>query len=183
MEGLNMPGLSRSSGLSRSIVVPLLLLATACANGTGPQSSPAAANPDYVPISEQSQAGHTIDITMPPPGTGEAGDIERSLTFSLAVAAHADDGPARAGNRTLSSSGARPEEAYVIEGLQRPQEAVEIALAFIAKLYPAHRDLHAALLNGPGKIYVGQFDFSDGGTPHRLYFDLTSWAATVKAGA
>jgi hypothetical protein len=162
----------------------MIFAVTACSNASGQSGSTVAiANPDYVPIGEQSDTGNTVRVTVPMPGAGEGGDVQLSLAFGLAVAAYKDDGAELAAALSLQRSGERPEKAYVIDGSSRPADAVKVALSFVAKLYPARRDIHAYLLNGPGKIYVAQIDFMDGSNPRRLYFDLTAWADAIKAGA
>jgi hypothetical protein len=162
-------------------------LVAACAQGGngGTQRSAALNAPgkDWVQVGSQMDAENGTLIITPGNSGVDPDDLTLSLHFGFAVAAHKGDGPAGADGLSLANAGDRPETAYAIGGLAKPEYSVDVALAFIAKLHPSARAVKAYLLNGPGTRYVGQFDFSTTDGPRRVYVDLTPWADAIKAGA
>ena len=162
-----------------------LIMTSGCTTGGNRQASGIVApGSDWVNVGSQVEAQDANVIITPGKGTPDPeDDMTLSLHFSFAVIAHKAEDSARAEGLSLSGTGARPEDAYTIAGLKAPEYSVDVALAFINKEYPAHQDLRAYLLNGPGTKYAGQFDFVSNGQPHRVYFDLTPWADAIKAGA
>lgn len=162
-----------------------LIVVTGCTTAGANRQSASIATPssDWVSVGSQVEASDANVVIMPDKGTPDPEDMTLSIHFSFAVIAHKGEDSERAKGLSLAGTGTRPEDAYTIPGLTAQEYAIEVALSFINKQYPAHRDLRGYLLNGPGTKYVGQFDFLSDGQPHRVYFDLTPWADAIKAGA
>jgi hypothetical protein len=161
-----------------------LAFTTGCTTGSNRQAAGIVApGNDWMIVGSQVGTKDANIVVTAGEDTPDQEDMTLSLHFSFAVLAHRGDDSERAKGLSLSGTGARPEDAYTIPGLKAQVYAIEVALTFITKQYPAHQNLRAYLLNGPGTKYVGQFDFISDGQPHRAYFDLTPWADAIKGGA
>jgi hypothetical protein len=168
----------------RGLAFGLLLALAACAQsngamqGAGPVHSAKPPSDHAFIGSVEDTEGKDVHVGISAAVLGDAaGDGRLTALFGLEMlGAIADAKPARSGASGDGASVARPITFNPAPG----RDALKAAMNDLACRYPARSDISAYLLRSPSRAYPLYAVFDTDAGPGALYYDVTSWAETLK---